>query len=134
MRFAILLSACLPVCLSGCSSLVRLCGKDLGTLKTRDDVRQMFGEPFETSHLGNKDVIEDHITHSKLSRSITRMGGGYDCSLFFTTFGLSELIEFPRESYRAIRKSIDGQNLRFQYDPQGKLARIELDGEPYGAR
>ena len=133
MRIAVVLLSILPICLSGCSSLVRNSGKDLDTLKTRDDVRQMFGDPFETKLLGDKYFIEDHITHSKLSEQCSLWEGlGED--IFVSTFGLSELIMFPSESYRAIRKSIVGQHLRFRYDLEGKLVLIELDCEHYGAQ
>lgn len=45
------------------------------------------------------------------------------------TLGLGELIWFPKASYRVIRDSIVGQHLRVFYDDQGKVQKIELDGE-----
>ena len=103
---------------SGCSVFIASCGKDLSTLKDGDQVRQEFGKP-EACGVQNGTAFEDFKSACKVSDGNRATGL---LMLAGMTLGLSELIMFPNEVYREWRSTVVGQDIRFYYDQEGKLA------------
>jgi hypothetical protein len=119
MRFAILLLACMPVCLTGCSAIILGTGTRLDELEKRERVHQKFGESISQDESEGM-LAEDYLTHRKIADTTS---GIYLVMGYVGTLGLGELIWFPKASYRVIRNSIVGQHLRVFYDDQGKVQK-----------
>jgi hypothetical protein len=110
---------------AGCSYRIAQCGANVQKLKTRDEVRQAFGEPSVT---GDEDgeTLEQFRTRRKIAEwdraQATHMAVG-------TTNGLLELIFGPVEIGLLVQRKLVGQDLRFYYDANGSVTDVLLNGE-----
>jgi hypothetical protein len=108
---------------AGCSALVASRGEDLNALATREQVRRAFGIPVT----GGDDRPSDEFrTHRKISE---RWRGEYLLIPCVVTCGFSEIIFLPQELFVAARQRIAGHDLRFDYDADGNVVAVFLDGQ-----
>ena len=113
---------------SGCSVFIAQSGTDLKSLVTRDQVHATIGKPAAS---GFEDGVsfDQYRTRRKFPNDFDAAGDGMG---FAMTVGLSEFIAFPRELYLLSKRTIFGQDLRFEYDESGDVTRASLDGSwPY---
>lgn len=131
MRFALLIFACLPVCLTGCSAVVAGSGIRLDDLKNRDAVHAKFGEPVRSSQPTETTTTEEFVTRKKIGVWLDSNG----CVLGFgVTWGLSEFIAFPYYTFREMNHFIAGQHLRFTYDVMGNVITVNRNGKHIAGR
>ena len=110
---------CVSVLLcSGCSVMIAESGKDLRTLKTREQVRKQFGEPV-ASGTTNGESFEEYHTHQKIA--VNEMQADALSMGIAMTYGLGELYAFPDQLYLLGRNTIIGQDIRVTYDSAGKV-------------
>jgi hypothetical protein len=117
---------------TGCcpSFLLATSGKDLGTLPTREQVREEFGTPVASGVEDGKH-FEDFHTRRKIA---DRRGYfGYPMG-YAMTLGLIEFYALPRQLFITSKRSVLGQDLRFIYDETGKVVQVQFDGEPLPLR
>jgi hypothetical protein len=113
---------------NGCSMLIASSGKDLSQLKTRDEVREQFGEPMMSCNEEGRD-FDDFRSHRKIAYQLRT--AGYSMSLAMT-LGLGEFITFPYEVYETGKDVIVGQDVRFYYDENGRTTECLVNGDrPY---
>jgi hypothetical protein len=105
--------ALLPV---GCSALIAQSGKDVTSLKTREQVRREFGAPTESGTTADGHAYDDFRTRRKISDVDPAAG-----LCFVMSFGLSEFVAFPEELYENEQRLLLGQTLRFEYDATGNV-------------
>jgi YD repeat-containing protein len=110
---------------SGCSQLIAYSGQDLTKLTTKQAVRDSLGIPTSTGENDGQVFDEFHL-HRKISDVPESWICG--CTLGYT-FGLGEIVMFPRELYLLGRQTIGGRDVRFDYDAVGNLTAITLVGE-----
>src|SRR4051812_8457773 len=114
---------------AGCSAFVASRGEDLNALATREQVRRAFGNP-PTSN--ESQPYDEFRTHRKISE---RWRGEYLLIPCVATCGLSEVVLLPRELFVAARQVVAGHSLRFDYDADGNVVAVALNGEsPYWLR
>ncbi len=116
---------------SGCSVLIAQSGTDLQSLVTRDQVRAKLGKPAAS---GSQDGVnfDQFRTRRKFADEMEAASDGMG---FAMTAGLLEFIAFPREVYLLAKRTIVGQDLRFEYDESGDVSNASLDGAwPYVQR
>jgi YD repeat-containing protein len=120
-RLLAVLTAALP---TGCTALVASVGTDTRRFDTRDQVRAEFGPPDET---GEKygEPFDQYRTRRKIVNSLASASLGEGWAM---TFGLIELVAFPRELAQVSEQMWNGQDLRFEYDASGRVLRVFLDG------
>jgi hypothetical protein len=122
VRLVLALTAVLP---AGCAALVAKTGTDTTRFATREQVRAEFGPPDETGE--EKDEPFDQFrTRRKIADSHHSASLGMSWAM---TFGLADLVEFPRELILVGGRLWDGQDLRFEYDASGRVVRVLLDRE-----
>jgi len=109
---------------SGCSLFIAQSGTDLQSFSTRDQVRARFGTPTAN---GSQDGVafDQYRTRRKFADEREAASNGMG---FAMTFGLSEFIAFPREVYLLAKRTIVGQDLRFDYDESGDVSNASLNG------
>jgi hypothetical protein len=118
---------CVSVLLcSGCSVLIAESGKDLSTLKTREQVHKQFGEPV-ASGTTNDESFEVYHTHQKIA---DQADADYLSMGIAMTYGVGELVAFPCELYLLGRNTIIGRDIRFTYDSSGKVTSCPKKGYP----
>jgi YD repeat-containing protein len=125
MKCGRLLVAAVVLHVCGCSCLIAKSGKDLSYIKTRAQVHAEFGRPDQTAEDG-EGAFDSYHTRRKIAEHARSMGMGMGIAF---TYGLGELIAFPAELVRLGYTSVVGQELRFQYDPSGRITSVLLDGE-----
>ncbi len=126
MRAACLLLIACVLPSIGCTMLVVNTGKDLTALKSQAKVHEAFGLPTATGQAEGM-PYEDFTTHRKIAepqKNIYLMMGT------IATYGFGEFVWFPTELYRAVRRSVVGQPLRFTYDAAGNVTAIRFDNDP----
>ncbi|MDY3561043.1 hypothetical protein R5W23_002302 [Gemmata sp. JC673] len=111
--------------LNGCAFLVATSGKDVGALATRDEVQHDFGTPVVSGSVEGQ-PYDEFRTHRKISEGWKSI---YYSMGYVVTLGFGEVIWLPNELYRATRRSIVGQTVRFVYDEAGNVKSVQLDGE-----
>ena len=110
---------------AGCSLLVVNTGKNLAELKSQEQVHETFGLPSLTGQTEGV-PYEEFTTHRKIAEPDKNI---YIIMGTAGTFGFGELVWFPTELYRAIRRSVVGQQIRYIYDAEGNVTDISHDGE-----
>lgn len=123
MRYIVLVLLLLS---SGCSCLIARSGKDLRPLKTKQQIHEEFGEPV-ASGISDGKPYEVFHTRQKISEHLraSSLGMGFGMS-----FGLVELVQFPYELYLQGHKTAFGQTIQVNYDSEGNVSRLWLDGWP----
>jgi YD repeat-containing protein len=109
----------------GCTGLIKLSGKDVSELSTRDQVHEAFGSPDQTT--SEKDQTTEYYTTRRKLKDVWElqgMGMGYAM-----TWGVLEPYWFPRELYLVSRRTVVGQILEFTYDGSGTVKEIRRDGD-----
>jgi hypothetical protein len=131
MRFALLLSASLPVCITGCSAVVAGTGIRLDDLKSRDAVHAKFGEPIRSIQPNETTTTDEFVTRKKIGDWLASHG----CVLGFgITWGLSEFYAFPYYSFCEAHHLIAGQRLQFTYDVMGNVITVKRNGKHIAGR
>ena len=128
MRIACILLAALASLSSGCSCFIASRGKDVTALKTKEEVRAVFGEPTRS---GVEDGLcfEEYRTRRKIVTPMWVGGGeGYVMLLVMTCY-TSELGLTPIELYLMGKRTLLGQTIRVTYDATGHATGHYLDGE-----
>lgn len=97
----------------------------MGALATQAEVQQDFGAPVASGRVGDHSY-EEFRTRRKISEGWKSI---YYCMGYVVTLGFGEVVWLPSELYRATRRSIVGQTLRFVYDEEGNVKSVQLDGE-----
>jgi hypothetical protein len=69
--------------------------------------------------------VEVYHTHQKIAEP--DYGEVYGMAVTMT-YGLYELFAFPYESFRVVRHTLLGRDVRVTYDANGSVMKIELDG------
>jgi len=116
---------------SGCSVFIAQSGTDLQPLVTRHQVHEKLGEP-ATSGFEDGAAFDQYRTRRKFSDEMAAAGDGMG---FAMTVGLGEFFAFPHELYLLAKRTIVGQDVRFEYDDSGVVTHASLDGAwPYLAR
>ncbi len=114
----------------GCSSLVAMSGKDVGSIATMEQVHHQFGKPVASGTADGKDY-EEFKSHSKISdpqrAGVLIMGD-------LMTSGLMELFLFPYELACVGETTISGETVRFSYDPNGSVTDVYVNGEQVALR
>jgi len=98
-------------------------GFDLEGVRTRSEVQSKFGNPTATDE---KDGLVSETYHSR--RKIARSNGyqqGYGM-LTGISFGLSEFVFFPLETYRMCSRLALGQRLQVVYKNDDAIAEINV--------
>ena len=104
--------------------MIANCGKDMSQLKTREEVHKEYGEPI-ASGIEKDKRYEDFHSH----RKVVDEEEASDVSMAIgMTFGLGEFVYFPVETYRAMRATVFGQDLRFYYGSSGNVEDVKLNG------
>ena len=116
MRIACLLLTSIGALSSGCSFMIADCGKDLRSLKSREEVRAAFGKPEKCGVEDGKD-FEEFRTRRKIHSD--RQQG--EAMLAGFTLGASEVVFLPLELCRLTTGTLFGQTIRFTYDPTGSV-------------
>ena len=112
-----------PSC--GCSILIAESGKDLSPLQTREQVRAEFGTP-DTFGENADGPYECFQTRRKVAENFRGMS--INMGLAFT-YGLGEALFFPAEVFRLASTIAVGRELRFEYDENGRIKKVLLDGD-----
>src|SRR5436190_661603 len=110
---------------SGCSSLIARSGSDLSTLTTREQVHAQFGDP-SSEDVVEGQPVEDYRTRRKISEPVRSVHLGMSVTM---TYGVGELFAFPSELFLLGQRTLVGQDLRFQYDSNGVVTSVLLDGK-----
>jgi hypothetical protein len=109
----------------GCSSLVALSGKDVGSIATMEQVHKEFGKPVAVGTADGKDY-EEFKSHSHISdpqrAGVLIMGD-------LMTSGLMELFLFPYELACVGETTIAGGTVRFSYDANGSVTDVYVNGQ-----
>lgn len=106
---------------TGCSAFVASHGVDVNGLSTKDEVRRALGTPDP----GSGSLCDEFHTHRKLAEN---WKGEYLLIPAVVTFGLSEVVYFPREVYRAIEQRVAGHTIQVFYDGDGKVTYVLVNG------
>jgi hypothetical protein len=131
MRIACLLCLVSAALSGGCAGMIARTGIDPTELKTKEEVRARFGEPTVIGSLDGTDgaFYEDYFTHRKIATHPDRTSSpGYVMGLFMT-LGTLDLFLVPEELLLTAKRTVVGQTLRFTYDKNEKLLKLELDGD-----
>src|SRR6266404_1121685 len=111
----------------GCAASIARSGKDLGTLATRDQVRQSLGAPDSSGqHIlaAQPEFYDEYRTHHKIADT----GKAQTLATTSTmSAGLGEFIMIPSETFIAARRLIFGQSVEFNYDEAGNVTSVYLD-------
>ncbi len=126
MRVAYLLLIACVLPSIGCTMLVVNSGKVLTALKSQAKVHEAFGLPTATGQAEGM-PYEDFITRRKIAEPQKNI---YLIMGTIWTCGFGEFVWFPTELYRAVRRSVVGQSLRFTYDAAGNVTAIRFDNDP----
>ena len=137
MRIAYLFLLVPAIGSSGCAGLIARSGLDPTQLQTAEDVHGKFGKPYASGSANdalkedqsvprNAAFYEDYMVRQKIATS--NYGEGY-VMLLLITFGTAEFLALPPELFLLAKRSILGQKLRFTYDIEGRLIRLQLDGD-----
>jgi hypothetical protein len=133
MRLAYLL--CLvPVLFSGgCAGLIARSGTDPTEFKTMELVHAKFGEPFASGPESGDDgaFYEEYLTHRKICYTPEWFDGDGYAIFFVATLGLIDFQLVPQELYETAKRMIGGQTLRFTYNSNGKLIKVQRDGNAH---
>jgi hypothetical protein len=106
---------------TGCSTLIADSGKNLGELKTREQVHTYFGEPAKTGTADGKDY-EVYYTHRKIAEGqLERWSKGMGIAM---TLGMLELYYFPEELVYLAKHTLAGQEMTFVYNDTGRTISI----------
>ncbi|HEY2785428.1 MAG TPA: hypothetical protein VGJ05_10685 [Fimbriiglobus sp.] len=125
MRISALLAVFSLPFLVGCTGLIKITGRDITCLTTREEVHKTYGEPVATSEHDGQ-LVEEFTTRRKIADMWETPG--YSMGLAMT-MGLGELWMFPRELYQTGKHVIAGQTLQFTFDNAGNVTSICRDGE-----
>lgn len=124
-----LLASCNLVC-AGCSALIAYSGQDVGKLANKTQVHASFGTP---TNLGNEEgrEFEEYRTRRKISEpQVANLIAIAD----IMTLGLLELWHFPAGICQNTWTTIFGQTLRFEYDDNGNVKEVFINGTPMRLR
>jgi hypothetical protein len=127
--FCQLLFCCCVSC-TGCSSLIAYSGKDVGNLKTREQVHESLGTPSKSGTDGSYPFDEYH-THRKTSEP---KAAGATLILGAYTLGLMEMWAFPLRVYESAWTIVFGDDLRFLYKSDGSVEIIQINGQSMDSR
>ena len=127
MRIACLLLVAFASVSSGCSAFIGSRGNDVTVLKTKDEVRAVFGEPV-TNGVEEGQSFEEYRTRRKIATFSRIYGEGY-FMLLVATGGTSELVMTPIELYLMGKRTLLGQTIRVTYGATGYPCAHSLDGE-----
>jgi hypothetical protein len=108
---------------SGCSILIMNSGKKIEDCNTRDEVRNLLGEP-EITGIVESQEFDEFFTHAKIAEASEAGAQGMGVAM---TMGVFEIICTPYQGYRALRNMIGGQRIRVFYDPDGRVHRFQCD-------
>jgi hypothetical protein len=122
MRVVLVFATAALLSSAGCSFLLATSGKDLGTLPTREEVREEFGPPVAS---GVEDGAHYEDFHTRRKIADWRDGTGYAMG-YAMTLGLVELYALPRQVFITSKRSVLGQDLRFYYDETGKVVQVRF--------
>jgi hypothetical protein len=127
-RSSCVLLAGLTLMSGGCVSYIAQSGKDLGSLSTREEVRNEFGTPTSSSiSTDSFDApYDEFVTRRKIVDPDPVNGMPAGLSLW-----LSEVAEFPGELLRNERRVVFGQTLRFEYDNEGNVRSASCEKRSY---
>lgn len=123
MRVPCLLLTASIISATGCTMLVVNSGTNLAELQTREQVEKVFRQPAIAGQTDGQHFVE-YTTHRKIAEPKKNI---YLCTGAVATWGFTELLFFPSESYRAARRSVVGQRVRFTYDAEGRVTAIDFD-------
>lgn len=131
MRITYLLFLVLALASSGCAAKIAGLGTDPTKFETIEEVHAKFGQPDAGGTLDGKDgaFYEDYITRRKIATyPLCTSGPGYGIALVMT-LGTVDLLMISNELCLSAKRTLTGQTLRFIYDNNGKLIKLQLDGE-----
>jgi hypothetical protein len=113
----------------GCAALIAQSGTDLDTLKTKEKIHALLGEPVACGVADGK-AFEEYHTRRKISdHAIFRLGEGYFMA-WTMTCGAIDLYCVPHELYLVGRNTLLGQKVRVTYDGSGTVTSVFLDSNP----
>ena len=113
---------------SGCSVLIARSGKDLHNLATREQVHASLGEP-AAAGIENGQPFEEYHTRRKISETDTLRVYALGMGIIYS-YGVYELIAFPKELYLLGSRTLRGQTICVTYDGNGNVSGFYLDREP----
>ena len=115
------------IVLPGCASSIALSGKRLDSVTSSQEVHNQLGTP-----IANQDVDGQHVEVYRTHQKIADPGHGEEWMMAAAiTLGLSELVMFPYETFRAVRDAANGRDVRVTYDEGGNVTKTEVDGHVY---
>jgi hypothetical protein len=127
---ALLVSAGVLALATGCSSLVALSGKDVGSIACLEQAHAEFGKPVAVGTADGRDY-EDFNSHKKIAdpqrAGVLIMGDLMSC-------GLMEFVLFPYEMACFGKTAISGGTVRFFYDSSGNITDVYANGEQVALR
>lgn len=111
---------------AGCAGMIVGSGQNLSDLKDQAAVQAAFGSPTAAGEADGR-PFEEFTTRRKIAEP-WRVAPGM-AMMYAMTLGLGEVVLLPVELYRTGRRTILGQQLRFTYDADGRVAAIRWDGD-----
>jgi YD repeat-containing protein len=133
MSRALLVLVAAALVSSGCSSAIAFSGTDVSNISSRSEAHRQFGTPAKVVTAGGDEVEDYEIYHTHVKVSEPQRGTEYLLGDLLTT-GLAELILFPYEMVMVGHTTFAGEDIRFNYDPNGNVTGIIVNGEAIASR
>jgi YD repeat-containing protein len=116
---------------SGCAGLIARSGTDVTALKTRNEVRAVFGEPVAAGVVEESEgkTFEEYVTRRKIAALPEEPSGrgfgslAYPGTLFFS-LGTCELVLIPEQLALMAVRFVGGEKIRFTYDRSGRIIEV----------
>lgn len=128
MRYALLLLLAPTLLATGCSICIAQAGKDPTDFASRDELHARLGPPIRTTTDPDGTVMEEFRSRQKYEEVTRSAGMGMGIAM---TFGLGELVCFPRELLFEAKRIVFGQVLKYEFRPDGSFS-VSIDGRSTG--
>jgi hypothetical protein len=107
--------------------MIARAGKDLGEVKSKEEMHAVLGEPAARGVADGKQY-EEFRTRKMIAEDQSFGGEGY-AMLLIMTCGACDLVFVPYECCLLGKRTLLGQTIRVTYERDGGIADVERDGE-----